>query len=110
MAPPLTVERPVTLGKNFRLPLEVKPTRYRADLRIDLDGARFDGRLAIDLAIAGSRSVLVLHGVDLTVASAELESAGTTVAATAIHADAESETLTFDFPAGVAAGPATLHL
>jgi puromycin-sensitive aminopeptidase len=102
----------VTLGKNFRLSTAVKPTRYRADLRVDLDAARFEGRLAIDLTMAAAQTELVLHAVDLsvTVAEVEVEGSATAVAAIAIRSDAESETLTFDLPAPLAAGRATLHL
>jgi len=100
----------VTLGKNFRLPPEVKPTRYRADLRVDLDGARFDGQLSIDLTLAAPRSAITLHAVELDVKSAVVEWAGGTVAAGAIRPDAESETLTFEFPDPLPAGNVKLHL
>ena len=64
MASPPTDESHVTLGKNFRLPLEVKPTRYRAELRVDMDAARFDGQLAIDLTLAAPRNAITLHAVE----------------------------------------------
>ncbi len=70
----------MTLGKNFRLPLEVKPTHYRASLRIDLDAARFDGQMAIDLTLAAPRSAITLHAVELDIKSVTVESAGGTVA------------------------------
>ncbi len=106
----------MTLGKNFRLPLEVRPTRYRADLRVDVDGARFEGRLAIDLnlglpAQAQPRRAITLHAVELDVTTAELEGDdGIIAAAIAIRPDAESETLTLEFPAPLSAGTATLRL
>ncbi len=88
----------MTLGKNFRLPLEVRPTRYRADLRVDLDAGRFEGQLMIDLTLAAPRSAITLHAVELDVKTAVVEpgdDAGAgAVAASAIRADAESETVT----------------
>ena len=104
-------ETHVSLGKDFRLPLEVKPTRYRADLWVDLDAGRFDGRLAIDLVLSDIRGAITLHAVDLTVVAAEIETdAGGIIAATAIRPDSESETLTFDFGLALPAGRATLRL
>jgi len=102
----------VTLGKNFRLPTAVKPTHYRANLQVDLEAARFEGRLAIDLRLAEPQAALVLHAVDLTVTAAEVEVDGsaTPIAAAGIRADAESETLTFDLPAPLPPGQATLRL
>jgi puromycin-sensitive aminopeptidase len=100
----------VTLGKNFRLPLEVKPTRYRANLRVDLDAARFDGQLTIDLTLAAPRSAITLHAVELDVKSAAVDLGTGAVAASAIRADAESETLTLDFPSPLPAGETTLRL
>jgi puromycin-sensitive aminopeptidase len=100
----------VTLGKDFRLPLDIKPSRYRAELWVDLDAGRFDGRLAIDLVLAEARRVIILHAVDLTVAAAEVETDTGPLAATAIRADAESETLTFEFAVPIAAGTTTLRL
>jgi puromycin-sensitive aminopeptidase len=99
----------VTLGKNFRLPLDVKPTCYRADLKVDLDAGRFEGRLAIDLAMAASLGSISLHAVDLEVKQAEIETDMGTITATAIRPDADSETLTFDFATLLPAGNATLR-
>jgi puromycin-sensitive aminopeptidase len=103
-------ESHVTLGKNFRLPLEVKPTRYRAELRVDLDAARFEGQLMIDLTLGAPRSAITLHAVELDVKTAAVDLESGAIAPTAIRADAESETLTFDFPSALPAGKTTLRL
>ena len=100
----------MTLGKNFRLPLEVKPTRYHADLRVDLDTATFEGHLTIDLTLAASRSAITLHAVELDVKTAAVDLDAGAVTASAIRTDAESETLTLDFPAPLPAGKTTLRL
>ena len=99
----------MTLGKDFRLPLDVKPTRYRADLTVDLDAGRFQGQLAIDLVMAASLGSISVHAVDLLVKQAEIETDVGTITATAIRPDAESETLTFDFARLLPAGNATLR-
>ena len=60
----------MTLGKNFRLPTDVKPKSYDADLRVDLDGDRFEGELAIEVSWAPRRRAIMVHGVGLEVTSA----------------------------------------
>jgi puromycin-sensitive aminopeptidase len=114
MGPLITHEAHVTLGKNFRLPLDVKPILYAAELRIDRLGRVFEGRLTIELTLAHERTDIILHAIDLAVATAEV-SAGSaagaiTAAAAAIRADAESETITLTFDAPLPAGPVTLRL
>ena len=63
-----------TLGKDFRLPPEIKPKSYDADLRIDMAAGRFEGTLTIALQIASARNEIALHavGLDVTAATAEL--------------------------------------
>ena len=53
-----------SLGKNFRLPQDVRPTRYRADLAPDLGQGRFDGRMDIELSLARPRKEIVLHAIE----------------------------------------------
>jgi puromycin-sensitive aminopeptidase len=100
----------VTLGKNFRLPVDVRPKRYQAQLAVDLTENKFTGRLDIDVDLGQPRPSLTLHAIDLAVSDARLDAGGRTLSATSIQPDAESETLTFDFGAPLPAGPATLHL
>jgi puromycin-sensitive aminopeptidase len=99
-----------TLGKDFRLPPEIKPKSYDADLRIDLPAGRFEGMLTIALQLASARNDVALHavGLDVTAATAELAdgrrlSAGAT-------ADAVSETVTLTFADALPAGAAKLTL
>jgi puromycin-sensitive aminopeptidase len=97
----------VTLGKNFRLPTDVKPRAYDADLRLDLDGDRFDGELAIETVLGAPRRSITVHGVGLQVIEARAELGGQTgsrsVAASATT-DAESETVTLAFAEELPAG------
>ncbi len=98
----------MTLGKNFRLPTDVRPKNYQADLRLDLPAGRFEGRLTIELALGATRDRIDLHGVGLDVLSAEIElGSGRRIAGQA-SADAESETVTLAFAEALPAGAAKL--
>jgi len=100
----------VTLGKNFRLPTDVKPRAYDADLRLDLNADRFDGELAVEVALGTGRRAITVHAVGLEVTDAHAEIGGQTdptrrrsvVARAAADAESETVTLTFaeDLPAG----------
>jgi puromycin-sensitive aminopeptidase len=104
-----THEARVSLGKNFRLPLDVRPARYRAEVRIDLGTDRFEGELAIDLALERPRAELHLHAVGLALSSARAEVAGRTLDGHS-SVDAESETVTLTFAERLPAGAVTLRL
>jgi puromycin-sensitive aminopeptidase len=98
----------VTLGKNFRLPTEVRPKSYDADLRLDLPAGRFEGKLSIDLTLGTTRNDISLHGVALDVLSAEAELPGGRRVAGRATADTTSETITFAFGEALPAGGAKL--
>ena len=66
----------MTLGKNFRLPTDVKPKAYDADLRLDLNADRFDGELAIEVALGAARRAISVHAVGLEVMDAHAEVGG----------------------------------
>ncbi|HVZ71838.1 MAG TPA: M1 family metallopeptidase [Polyangia bacterium] len=97
------------LGKNFRLPLDIRPTRYRAEVTVDMKANTFEGRLAIDVTSGRASSELQLHAVGLELSSATAEIAGRAIAAKP-SVDAESETVTLSFAEPVPAGAATLRL
>ncbi len=99
-----------TLGKNFRLPPEVKPKSYDADLRIDLPGGRFEGALTIALQVAAARSEIVLHAVGLDVTSATAELGDGRRLPAGATADGISETVTLTFGGLLPAGAAKLTL
>ncbi len=98
----------MTLGKNFRLPTDVRPKSYDADLRLDLPAGRFEGKLAIDLTVGAPRQEISLHGVGLDVLSAEAELPGGRRVAGRATADATSETITVAFGEALPAGGAKL--
>ena len=99
-----------TLGKDFRLPTEIKPQSYDADLRIDMAAGRFEGALGIAVQLSSARTEIVLHavGLDVTSATAELTD-GRRLSASAT-ADAISETVTLSFGETLPAGAAKLML
>ncbi|HXU61127.1 MAG TPA: M1 family peptidase, partial [Polyangia bacterium] len=100
----------MTLGKNFRLPTDVRPKSYDADLRLDLPAGRFEGRLVIALTLGAGRDRLHLHGVGLDVLTAEIEVAGGRRLPAQPSADADSQTITLAFAEPLPAGPAKLAL
>ncbi len=99
----------MSLGKNFRLPLDVRPRRYGAEVRVDLGADTFEGTLAIELALDRPRAELHLHAVGLELASARAELAGRTLDGRPT-VDAESETVTLTFAEPLPAGATTLRL
>jgi puromycin-sensitive aminopeptidase len=99
----------VTLGKNFRLPVDVRPVRYVADVRVDMAADRFEGTLAIDLRLDSGRREVHLHAVGLELTEARAELAGRSVQATP-RPDGESETVTLAFAEALPKGEATLRL
>jgi puromycin-sensitive aminopeptidase len=101
----------LALGKNFRLPLDVRPARYDAHLAPDLQQGRFEGRLELEVSLDAPKREIVLHAIELEVerARARLRD-GRAIAAEQITADAESETVTLRFAEEVPAGGALLDL
>src|SRR5690348_1924247 len=102
--------RAMGLGKNFRLPLDVRPVRYRAHLAPDLEKGSFDGRLELELTLSAPRRDVTLHAIDLSVERARARARGKTVRATAVEADAESQTVTLRFEDELPQGDAVLDL
>jgi len=99
----------VTLGKNFRLPTDVKPKAYDADLRLDLNADRFEGELAIEVALGAGRRAITVHAVGLEVTDARAEIGAVAIAGKAA-ADAESETVTLSFADELPAGEVRVRI
>jgi puromycin-sensitive aminopeptidase len=101
----------VPLGKNFRLPLDARPVRYRFHLAPQLEARTFEGRGEIELTFSAPKKELVLHALGLTLARARLRlPGGAVVKVERFDADAESESVTLVFGAEVPAGACTLDL
>lgn len=99
----------MALGKNFRLPLDVRPVRYHTHLAPDLKAGTFDGRLELEVQIDQPRREIYLHANALQVTRARARVAGKTVKAKAV-ADLESETVTLTFDEELPKGMAVLDV
>ncbi|TMA19331.1 MAG: hypothetical protein E6J88_18500 [Deltaproteobacteria bacterium] len=99
-------ERPMTFGKNFRLPLDVRPVRYSAHLAPDLAKGAFEGRMELEVRLEQPRREIHLHAVGLEVGRARARPA----ARATVSADSESETVTLVFPEDLAPGTHVLDI
>src|SRR5437868_15033416 len=99
----------VSLGKNFRLPLDCKPVRYSAHLAPDLAKGAFEGRMELEVRLQAPRREIHLHGIGLDVKRARARVQDRALKA-AIAADAASEPITLRFAEELPPGNATLAL
>ncbi len=93
----------------FRLPADVRPTRYDLHLEPDLEGGTFRGEVRIALRLARPRAEIVLHAADLAIERATAHSGGREMPARVRLARAD-ETAALRFPRPLGAGEATLAL
>jgi alanyl aminopeptidase len=92
----------------LRLPGDVQPIRYRAELTVNPDQDSFSGRIEIDLEIRQATDVVWLNARNLTFDDAKLVAAGRT---SAVKAQPEGRQFVgFVLPAKVAPGKATLQI
>src|SRR3954462_6157069 len=96
----------MALGKNFRLPLDVKPVRYSAHLAPNLEAGTFEGRLELEVRLEKPRREIVLHAVGLTIERARVRPSSRATASP----DAESETVTLQFASDLPAGAQVLDI
>lgn len=75
---------PVPAAPGLRLPAGVRPTQYTLELTIVPTADTFAGRASIGLEIDAPTHVIWLHGADLAIKAASLETAGGTLPARAI--------------------------
>jgi puromycin-sensitive aminopeptidase len=64
-----------TSGSPHRLPRTVIPTRYTLALQPDLDAARFDGDVIIDVEVLDPVEHIVLNAIELDIASVRVDGA-----------------------------------
>ncbi|NDD31006.1 MAG: M1 family peptidase, partial [Proteobacteria bacterium] len=98
-----------TADKAFRLPVDVRPQRHEATLRVDVEARTFEGTIAIDVHQAHESAHLVLHAVDLEVSRARATFNGQTAEAT-YRVEPVSQTLIVSFDRPIPAGTFTVHL
>src|SRR3954468_16887404 len=96
----------MSLGKNFRLPADVRPVRYSIHLAPDLQAGTFEGRMELAIRLSRPRGELQLHAVGLSVTRARMRPQRRAE----ISGDAESETVTLAFAEDLPAGEAVLDL
>ncbi|MCA1827370.1 MAG: M1 family metallopeptidase [Myxococcales bacterium] len=94
------------LGKNFRLPLDVRPVRYSAHLAPDLAKGAFEGRMELEVRVEKPRREIHLHAVGLEIGRARARPA----AKATVTADTESETVTLAFEQELAPGTHVLDV
>ncbi len=96
------------LDGNRRLGREVIPLHYTLDLRIDPGRDRFSGTAMIQVEVASPTRRIVMHGSDLDVREAEIESGDAVVQARIENG--RNGGLALELASRVPAGPATLRL
>jgi puromycin-sensitive aminopeptidase len=91
--------------ESYRLPRHARPRRYELELQPDLEGARFEGHVTVEVEALEPADRLVLNAVDLHITDARLECSDGTTLSPAVSFDAADQLLivTFDrsFSAGV---------
>ncbi|HTN52526.1 MAG TPA: M1 family aminopeptidase [Anaeromyxobacter sp.] len=99
-----------TDDKHFRLPLEVRPDAYDAELGVDLEAGRFSGRIRIELTLAVPASELVLHAAELQIVRAAARVGDGPEQQAEVRVAAASETVVLRLAAPLPAGPAAVEL
>jgi aminopeptidase N/puromycin-sensitive aminopeptidase len=92
-----------------RLPSTVVPEHYALTLTPDLKAATFSGVESIDVTVKEPVSSITLNSAEIAFQSVAVSTAGRQQTAT-VSLDKEKEQATFNFPAPVPAGKATLSI
>ena len=100
-----TARRP----SRFRLPADVRPSRYDLHLEPDLDAGTFRGSVRIQVHLERPRRDIVLHAADLSIERAVVR-AGTEEVAARVRPSRADETVTLRLPRRLPAGEATLEI
>jgi len=94
----------------YRLPRTVVPREYRLRIRPNLDEARFDGTVEIDVDIVEGVSSFALNAIELVLQPATVRAGVATLVSGAPDMDETFETATFTFDEPLPTGPATITL
>ncbi|HKE22880.1 MAG TPA: M1 family metallopeptidase [Bryobacteraceae bacterium] len=92
----------------LRLPGDVRPVKYAAELTLVPGAATFDGRIDIDVTVARPTSLIWLNATELSISKAALTRDGNEQAATLEPGD--DDFVALRLPGEIAAGSARLHL
>ncbi len=93
-----------------RLPVHIKPERYKIMLKPDLEQFSFEGEETIYLILEKSTKQITLHSVDLEILSADWIHKSKEVWAGKISYDQKAETATLTFPKNLEKGKGELIL
>ena len=92
------------------LPTNVKPSKYRMTLQPDLGTFTFSGEQTIDVDILVPTARIFLNAAELEIGEVVLRRNGSSVAASSVSLDEDSETATLDFGQTLAQGPAQIDM
>ncbi len=95
---------------SIRLPVHVKPERYKIMLKPDLNEFTFTGEETIFLSLDKPSKQITLHAVELEIESAEFVHKNKEIWAGKISYDKKAETATFSFPKNIQKGKGQLKL
>jgi aminopeptidase N len=109
-AQPVAPTDTVDVSVPTQLPRTAIPHHYAVAITPHAERLAFDGTVAIDLEIVKPTSVLVLNGADLQVLRATLAAPGKPPVAARISADADAQTISFDFGRSLAPGSYRLDI
>lgn len=98
------------LKKSVRLPVHVRPERYKIMLKPDLERFTFEGDETIYLLLDKTTKEITLHSADLEISSAEFVHKNKENWAGKIFYNKEEETATFAFPKKLQKGKGQLKL
>jgi puromycin-sensitive aminopeptidase len=93
----------------YRLPPDVRPSRYDLHLEPDLEAGTFAGEVTIDVTLAKARADVTLHAADMVVDEATVHVGGTAMPAR-VKASKYDETVTLTTRTKIPAGDARLVL
>ncbi|HYY55385.1 MAG TPA: M1 family peptidase, partial [Candidatus Dormibacteraeota bacterium] len=97
------------LGRDFRLPRDVRPLRYALQFDLDLERWRFAGSERIRLTFDRPRRELYLHAVDLEIATATAHAAERAIALT-VSPEREAEAIELRADSDLGPGEVDLDL
>ena len=98
-----------TADRNYRLPGSARPSLYAAEISLDLEGRRFQGRETISLELDEAAGEIVLHASELEITSAAARAGGISEQAS-VRLAPESETAVLSFARPLPAGHVELSL
>src|SRR3989344_79110 len=98
------------MKKSVRLPVHVKPERYKIMLRPDLNEFTFTGEETISLSLEKPTNQITLHAAELEIESSEFVHTDKETWAGKISYDKKAETATFTFPKNIQKGKGQLKL